>query len=173
MIVHNCNYGAGARKIHQSLNLQGADITLEQCYTLHKAFWKLYSGIKRFESFLLEQWEATGGWFINSIGRPMGINQNRIKDIVNTNTQGAGHDILVIILYFFRLELAKLDAPWVPVIWDFHDECMIECNKEDVPKVEAILENVFKKLNQLLNGTVTIKYSVAICNNWADAKLED
>jgi hypothetical protein len=44
----SANYGAGARKIHSELLLDGVDVTLEQCYQFHKEFWNLYPGIKLF-----------------------------------------------------------------------------------------------------------------------------
>ncbi|MHA4801654.1 DNA polymerase, partial [Enterococcus faecium] len=64
-------YGAGAPKIHETLSEGGVNISLAEVKQIHTDYWRLFRGVKRFETSLLSMHAATGGWIPNVLGRPI------------------------------------------------------------------------------------------------------
>ena len=107
------SYGAGARKIHKTLVMQGVNVSLEEVQALHQQYWQLYSGIKRWERELLDEWRANGGYILNGVGRPIGVHRDYTKDIVNRCLTG---DTLVRVrgVGYKRLDMCSAHD----IIWD-------------------------------------------------------
>ncbi len=153
----SANYGAGPRKIHETLRLSGIQLTLEEVYDLHKAFWELYAGIKDWEKELFRQWRANGGWLLNGIGRPIGVHADFTKDLVNRVCQSTGHDILVFWVDIWSKMLDERGIKWEPIMIDFHDESLVECDKADAEEVAQILRvDSFNELNKQLGGKIAL-----------------
>lgn len=93
-ITLGANYGAGPGKLHQTLTLDGIDVTLQECKDIHAGFWLLYNGIKVWEKELLRQHKDNNGWFLNGIGRPICLDKEYLKDIVNRDCLAEGTLIL-------------------------------------------------------------------------------
>nr|MDQ3024320.1 DNA polymerase [bacterium] len=57
-----CGYGAGVRKIHQTLVMSGIDVSTSQVAAIHAAYWRLFAGVARWQDQLQSVWRSTGGW---------------------------------------------------------------------------------------------------------------
>lgn len=167
------SYGAGARKIQQTLQLEGIPISLAECERIHAGYWKLYSGVKDYEQELIRQYENNDGWVLNGIGRPLGIDFDKEKDIVNRVVQSTGHDILVIWLTIYSQLLDAAGLEWSPVIADLHDESIIEVPEEQAEEALRIMTvDAMKELNENLNGKIPLRGEGQIASCFADIKIE-
>ena len=166
------NYGAGAGKIHKTLLTQGVEISFEEVQTVHRQFWELYSGIKRFEWQLKDQWRKNGGWILNGIGRPLGIHKDYTKDIVNRFSQSTGHDILVMYIELLDRALRENGLEYTPIVINFHDESIIEVREEDAQKAIDIFIQANVELNRVLSGSIPLKINPIVARCLSDAKLE-
>lgn len=169
----SANYGAGAKKLHSDLIMQGVDITLAKCYKYHADFWKLYKGIKRFETTLKAQYTNNEGYILNGYGRPIGIDEWKIKDIVNRFVQSTGHDILVVFINLLYKELKASEIQWMPWIIDYHDESMIEVPNRYVSEAGECFARARTKLNEFLQWDVTMDGDIEVATNLAEIKCED
>lgn len=171
VLTLSANYGAGPRKIHQTLELQGVKVTLEDVQEMHTGFWRLYAGIKDWERELNRQWERNGGWVLNGIGRPIGVDEGYRKDLVNRVVQSTGHDCLVMLLAFTEelLRERKLDAH--PLIADLHDASFMEVRADRAEEALRIMSvDAYDKLNEWLGGEIPLRGSGAIGDNWGELK---
>lgn len=167
-------YGAGARKIHQTLTLQGIDKTFEEVQVIHSAYWKLFAGIKEYESFLQKCWHRNGGWVLNGIGRPLAVHRDRTKDLVNSVCQSTGHDIHMIGLAYLRTLLeARVKGKYSWIIADFHDEAILEVKEGYEDAVLSCFKEMEAYLNDLLKPFVPIKIDPAVGKTLADFKIQE
>ena len=165
------NYGAGAGKIHQALTMDGVDVTLSECKDYHRAFWKLYEGIRLFSENLQRLHTRNGGWIYNGFKRPLPIEDKKIKDIVNRFIQSTGHDVLVRYIYLLEQELKNIT--WYPWIIDFHDETMIEVPNQHVFQATEAFIRAGQRLNEELNWDVPMTGAVEVGDTLADFKCEE
>lgn len=173
-VVHLASsYGAGPKKIQAGLKLQGIDLSFAEVKQIHADYWKLFDGVKRYEKFLLDQWEANRGWVLNPIGRPIGVDAEKTKDLVNRCIQSGGHDIMV--MYIKRLydRLRREGVEFYPIIADFHDETIIECGQADVDKVQQLMKEEWHNLNKELGGYILIRGEPEVGTNLAKFKCEE
>lgn len=173
-IVHlSSSYGAGPKKIQAGLKLQGIDLSFEEVRQIHTDYWKLFDGVKKYEKFLLDQWESNKGWFFNPIGRPIGVDGDKIKDLVNRSIQSGGHDILV--MYAKRLcdRLDKDKVPYYPIIIDFHDELILEVETEVAPTIATIMKEEWRNLNTELGGYIQITGEPEVGSSLKTFKCEE
>lgn len=173
VLVLSSQYGAGPKKIYDTLRLEGVDISEGDVKRIHASYWQLFSGIKQYERYLHSQWRETGGWVLNPIGRPLTIAEPFLKDVVNRVIQSGGHDILVMSIGWLGEELTRRGIKYTPVVWDFHDECLFEVPKEQAEKAIATVEDMFTWINLELDMLIKLKGEVKLCQSLADAKIED
>lgn len=173
VLVLSAGYGAGARKIWQTLQLSGVDITLEAVQDIHTQFWQLFSGVKSYESFLSAQIDAFG-FCLNGIGQPITMADHRRKDVVNTCSQSCGHAMFVMYLQMLSRNLDKAGIKYQPMIWDLHDAVMLYCPIEQAKECARIMEQtLLVDANELLQGMVRLNGTANIVTNWAADKCED
>lgn len=173
VLVLSSQYGAGPRKIHETLSLDGVEISFSEVKQIHAGYWELFKGIKEYEKYLMDMWRETGGYIINPIGRPLAVAEPFLKDIVNRAVQSGGHDILMLSLSLLSQRLIEKSVPYQPIIWDFHDECLFEVYEHDADRAVAVCREMFDLLNEKLDMSVKLKGEIKICRNLADAKIED
>lgn len=167
------SYGAGPKKIKQTLNLEGIPISLEECEKIHKGYWDLYRGVKEWEKELLRQYRNNGGWVLNGLGRPIGIDSFLEKDIVNRVVQSTGHDILVLWLLKYSELLEKEGIPFTHIIADLHDESILEVPEEFAERaLEVVQVEAIDWLNGQLCGKIPLKGEGKIADSLADIKIE-
>lgn len=166
-------YGAGAVKLHQSLVVQGFDISYEEAYIISKAWDETFKGIRILHRELEKEWkDNNSGWVVNGIGRPICVDERVIKDLVNRVCQSTGHDIHLIYLFMLERRLKQQQLPYKWVISDFHDQFIIEVNEGDEHKMLEIIDETLEELNHELQGIIPIKGDPQIIRNMAEAKCE-
>jgi hypothetical protein len=166
-------YKAGPPKLHQTLTLEGIDVSLEEVEQMHRAYWNLYAGVKTYEKELMRQWRLNRGWLLNGIGRPIGVAEDYKKDLVNRVIQSTGHDIHVMWVSILRDLFKKHEIDVRGIVWDWHDQSIVEVAEEDAELVVDIMENQsYSILNEQLGGIIPLAGDANICRNLAEAKCE-
>jgi DNA polymerase I-like protein with 3'-5' exonuclease and polymerase domains len=169
-LVLSSSYGAGPRRIHQDLQLQGVSVTLDDVFSMHRSYWQLYSGVAEYGEKLNTEWTERGGWVYNGLGRPMTASPDKTKDLVNTVCQSTGHDILMILLYYTSTRLDALGIEYRWIIPDWHDEYILEIEEKHVDKTVPECEAAYADLNNELAGTIPITGDVDVVTNLWEAK---
>lgn len=167
------SYGAGAAKIRETLTLQGVDISFDEAKKIHSDYWELYSGIKQYEQYLKDEYNKRDGWIYNGLGRPICVDGNYLKDIVNRVVQSTGHDIHILWVNIFKELCDKKGLEVHGIVWDFHDQSIVECPIDQASEVNLTFLEAYDKLNERLGGLIPLKGDPKIVNNLAEAKLEE
>ena len=175
VIAHNSSYGMGPKTLRTNLMLQGINIPMEQAFAMYKSYWRIYKGVKDYEQFLLSEWHQNGGWVVNGLGRPVCCDKEYEKDIVNRVVQSTGHDVHMIYMKIVDDLLTEAGLKVTGIVWDFHDESIVECDNKDADAVAEIMgETAYGILNkEYLGGSIPLKGGAEIVNNMADVKCED
>ena len=173
VITLGSSYGMGAKKLKMNLGLQGIKITEKEAYSMHGAYWELYKGVKLYEKFLLSELDRNNGYVINGFGRPVCCASDFTKDIVNRVVQSTGHDIHMLYMDICNKLLEEAGIEHDGIVWDFHDQTIIECNVEDAEKVKYIIGTVaYDELNKQLEGEIPLTGDPQIIKDMAGAKCE-
>ena len=172
-VIHlAASYGARPRKIAQTLQLNGLDITLDQAEDMFNRYWALFAKVKEYEQFLQAQWERNDGWILNPIGRPLAVAQDYTRDIVNRSIQSGGHDCFVLYLSLLSERLRTHGIHYRPYVWDLHDAVMLTVPEEQVAKTVHIMDHeAMDALNTMLGGKVRLKGDTNVVDNWAADKF--
>lgn len=163
-------YGAGAKKIHKTLTMNGVDIALWEVEEICQAYDALYSGIKRFQKKLEDEYRVRGGYIMNGIGRPIGVHKDYVKDLFNRTCQSTGHDILVMYYDYVVTELRKNEIPFTPFIADFHDAVTIETPEQYGEEVARVMEYCVDLLNQRFGNSCPLRGKAVVGRNLAEVK---
>lgn len=163
-------YGAGPGKIYKTLTRDGVSVSIEEIQQLHTDYWNLYAGVKQFGSDLYREWKISGGWVYNGIGRPVCVDREYTKDLVNRVVQSTGHDLLMRYVRLFTRELDRRGIPWKPIIIDWHDAATIEVPENYVEQAKLAMEWGVDELNRQLQGVIPLRGEVEIAHNLAEAK---
>lgn len=167
------SYGAGVKKIWQTLTLSGVDISMEEVMKIHKGYWELYSGVKRYEERLVREWEKNEGYVLNGYGRPVCVAEKYLKDIVNRVCQSTGHDCLMTYIYHWKRLMREADIPYKPIVADFHDESILQVKIEDADRTAQLLEHAaFAALNNEMGNMIPLAGEAVIATNLAELKLD-
>jgi DNA polymerase I-like protein with 3'-5' exonuclease and polymerase domains len=170
-LVHlSSAYGAGARKIHETLTLAGITISLREVYKIHEAYWRLFVGVKKFGEDLTAMWERDK-WIPSILGTPIVIAENLLKDITNRHIQTSGHLVLQVWLYYtnkLRKERGIVATPW---ICDFHDEMIFEAPNDHAKAMAQAISDALDLTNEELGMDIKIQGPALIANNLAEIKL--
>ena len=164
VIVLASNYGAGAFKIHLTLTQAGVNITLDEVKKLHERYWELFSGIKRFEKQLRQEWEDREGYFYNGVGRAIVVPEDFLKDIVNRFCQSTGVGLLHRLLWHINKLRAKYKVPMWPWIVDFHDQTTWEVTEGYETQAERVFREAYALLNSELDAIIPLKGDIDLGN---------
>ncbi len=174
VVVLASSYGAGVGKILKTLNLSGIDITYDQVKKIHEGYWEIFSGVKRYEAKLQEEWRDNDGYMTSKLGYPIACAEKKEKDLINRQAQRLGHDCCMIWIEIFTSMLDEEGIPWKPYVIDWHDQSIVEVPKEHAERVAEIMgKDSFDVLNNILQWEVQLKGDPQIVNNLAEAKIED
>jgi DNA polymerase I-like protein with 3'-5' exonuclease and polymerase domains len=179
VVVLASSYGAGPGKIHSTLTSSGVDVTINQVRTIHREYWQLFSGIRKFEEVLMEEWRvnsaasgSSNGWVLNGIGRPICVAEYLMKDIVNRVVQSTAHDIHMMYIRILDSIFSSrgLDVKWI--IADFHDQSIVECSPNIANEVGMIMGvEAYEILNAELGAYIPIRGEAQVVTNLTQAKL--
>lgn len=168
-----CGYLAGVAKVRSMLIVMGFPVTMDEARIIHRDYWNLYSGIKRFDTQLRNIWMSTGGWVPSLAGKPICVPSDYLSDIVNRFAQTSGHEILMMLVY----EIDKLVRetgieayPWIP---DFHDETIWEVREDQAAAMVDIMNQAMDRVNERLDMDVKMSGEPQIADNLAEIKCED
>lgn len=172
-VVLASGYGASAKKVRSILITSGYPVTVKEAEIIHRDYWKLYSGIKRFEQELRNIWTATGGWVPSLAGKPICVPSDYLHDVVNRFAQTSGHEFLMMLVH----EIASLVTetgieayPWIP---DFHDETIWEVREDQAHTMVEIMNLAMDRVNERLDMDVKMSGEPQIADNLAEIKCED
>jgi len=166
-------YKAGPKKIKEELNLAGFEFTNNEAYAMHKDYWRLYAGVKRFDDDLLEEWEVNNGYVINGLGRSLTVASYLTKDLVNRVIQSSAHDLLMVYIAKIQRLRQERKVNMYPWMVDYHDETVWEVPEDNVDEAVKILEDSLEFLNEHRFTEIAIKGEVEVCDNLATLKCEE
>jgi DNA polymerase I-like protein with 3'-5' exonuclease and polymerase domains len=170
-IVLGSSYGMGWAKLQMTLKLQGIIVSEREAREMLAGYWAVYKGVKQWESELLRQYQNNNGWVLNGIGRPVGVFETKMKDIVNRVVQGTGHDVHVRYIHHVIQLFKEEKIRWIPIILDFHDQMIVEVDRNDAERVKYLMGvTAYERLNAELGGRIPLSGHAAIVNNLAEAK---
>jgi hypothetical protein len=171
----SASYGAGPGKICSALQLDGVDISYDAVKSMHTEYWNIFKDVKKYEAKLVSQWEKNGGWFLNGLGFPTCVAQDKLKDIMNRQVQGTGHTILTFLQKIIADDLAEAKIPYRPYVYDWHDQILLEVPDEYAARAFKIMEDAFAKMNFALqdgNTVVNFRGSGGVFVSIAESKVE-
>lgn len=167
------SYGAGPRKIHQTLVLAGEDITLDEVYVIWQGMNNAFAGVKQYEKKLHSQWRKNKGFVLNALGRPMCVAEDKLKDCLNRAIQGSGHDCLIMFLAGLNKQLVKAGVQHWPVVWDLHDQYITEILEQSQDVALEAHHAALAAVNQQLGWDIKLKAEPQIAYNFAQIKCEE
>lgn len=170
MIVHNCQYGAGVKKILQTLELDNVFLSFDEVEQIHSGYWNLFSKLADFGKSLHYEWKRNGGYILNGLGRPMAVAQKYSKDLLNRFVQSTGHDLLVRYISIVDSEMSRREIPYRPLIVDFHDATTLEVPEQFGEATAQCLVDCLGLLNAEVQGTIQIRGVPVIGRTLADCK---
>ncbi|GHV21965.1 DNA polymerase I [Spirochaetia bacterium] len=136
------------------------------------AYFKTYSGVKRYIDNLVTETERTGYAqtllgrrraipTINSANKTERAAAQRVA--VNTPIQGSAADIVKKAM--LNMDAALAPYPQVKMLLQVHDELILECPEADAPKIAALVRSVMETAVPL---TVPLRVSVETGRRWGD-----
>ena len=170
IVVLAANYNAGPLKIQETMKFAGIDLSLTEVRAIHRAYWRLFAGVKRFEEKLRDMWTVREGWIPSILGTPICVDAEYVKDIVNRFCQTSGHQVLQLwISHIDRLrkERGVTMHPWLV---DNHDESIWECPEEQADAAAQIMRDALDCTNAELGMGIPIKAPPMIVGNLAEIK---
>lgn len=171
VVVLGSSYGMGPGKLQRTLAQQGIIVSFSEAQAIHAAYWKLYAGVKKYEAYLLRQWQDNNGWVLNGIGRPICVADGYEKDIVNRVVQSTGHDLHIMYILIVTRLLKEAGIPWGGIIIDLHDAMTIEIEPQHADIVKEIMQRrAYQELHSQCGGKIALKGEAKIINNWAEDK---
>jgi hypothetical protein len=173
-VLHlSAGYGAGAKRIHETLVQSGIDITLDAVRDIHKAYWELFGGVTAYQDALKSEYHGNGGWFMGGRGQPITVAGALEKDILNRQIQNTGHVNLLTYLYYLdTIRSANRHVSIVPIVTDFHDECIFEVPEKQAKIVMQMFRRTWSLTNDELDGIIPLSGEPEICVSFSDFKCE-
>lgn len=169
-VVLACQYGAGVRKVHQTLEEQEVFLSYEEVETIHSGYWHLFAKLKDYGNSLMYEWKRNRGYILNGVGRPMAVSEDYTKDLLNRFVQSTGHDILVTYVHILTQLLDEEYIPWTPLIIDFHDATTVEVPEEYGQQTLQLFNKAMDILNDMLQGTIRLRGVPVIGRDLAEVK---
>lgn len=157
-VVLACQYGAGVRKIMETLEQDNVFLSYQEVEEIHSGYWNLFAGVRDFSRSLEYEWRRNGGFILNGLGRPMAVPEGMLKDILNRFVQSTGHDILMKYVNLLTQALDReLPGSWKPLIIDWHDSAAIEVPFQFQETATRIMSRAVDTLNLELKGSIRLR----------------
>lgn len=169
-------FRAGPRRQWRMLRLEGHDLDLDTVKEMNQNFWgpDMFEGVIKWEEELLAEVDFNGRWLTNGFGRPFVVLQHKRKDVINIQSQSAGHMILDMWNYHLSklVETQGLDVK--PVVEDWHDERIWWAPTEEVAQqLKEAMEESTRLLNLEVGGEIPLRAEVIIAKCFSDFKEPD
>jgi len=162
-------YGGGAGRLFQQYQLAGVNLNFAETKAFYNKYWRAFSKVKQYESYLLSEWYSNGGYIITGRGIPHPIDREYTKDILNRMIQTTGHHYLQRFLYHITCIKKERKIPMKPWFVDHHDATCWAAPEECIPEANQVLMDALERLNKELNLSVTLKGVVKNSYNYTVA----
>lgn len=170
VVCLSSSYGAGATKIHSELVLAGIDISLPDVRKIHRDYWRLFRGVKRFGEELERMWSNTGGWVPSLFGLPLPVDASITKDLVNRVCQASGHQYLMRVIYYIDQLRRERKVEMYPWFVDYHDETIWEVPEAQGEAACQVIRDAVAKANEDVKTEIVFKMEPEIGRSMADFK---
>jgi DNA polymerase I-like protein with 3'-5' exonuclease and polymerase domains len=165
-----CAYGAGVKKVHQTLEEQEVFLEWEEVEAIHSGYWRLFSQVKEFGRSLGFELKRNKGYVLNGMGRPMAVSPDLERDVLNRFIQSTGHDVLVRYIALLVAELNRQGLEWAPIIIDLHDASTIEVREDQADRAVQCFRTAMDQLNKVLGGSIRLRGTPMVGVNLAEVK---
>ena len=164
-------FGMGAPKLVLDLKIKGFDLDADTVNKIVEDYWKIYPVLKKYRD-KLQAIVRNQGYYLNSLGVPRCLNNNTIKDVLNSQSQGSGN--LIQMKHSSEINRLRKERgiPLYPIIASFYDELVWECPEEYTAQAKQIFEDALDNVNEWLDGDIPIEGEVEICDDFAHFKCE-
>jgi DNA polymerase-1 len=161
-------YGMSAFRLANELG-----ISRTEAASFIDAYFKTYSGIRRFIDSLIKKTEETGyastifgrRRYIQAINSRNKTEKSAAERVaVNTPIQGSAADIVKTAMIKLDRALTERQSP-AKLLLQVHDELILECPKQDAPAVAILVREVMENAVKL---TVPLRVSVETGKRWGD-----
>lgn len=169
-VVYACQYGAGVKKVMQTLEADDVYLPWDQVESIHSTYWNTFAQLKDFSRSLLFEWKRNKGYILNGIGRPMAVPEMMSKDLLSRFIQSTGHDILVLYVNILMDLLNEAQIDWSPVILDLHDATTVEVPEHQSDETVQLFSRAMDLLNDRLQGTIQLRGKPTVGKTLADVK---
>lgn len=154
----SCVYGIKAPALRESLAAGKVFLSMREVEVLLQSYWRTFSSVKSLSQSLQKQWRDNGGYIISGRGTPRPLDQiGASKDILSRFTQTTGHQYVMRWLYHIENIRKERSINTFPLVPDLHDSTTWTCPPEEVPKVDAMLQDGLTRLNEELRLSVVLK----------------
>lgn len=161
MLALALGYGCGPKKMVKQCYEAGYELSFKDAKTFHRAYWQLFSGLKRFSDRCAREVE-TNGVIINPFGyRGKCEPHKAFNFFIQSSVSG--------IMHVYLAELAEL-APYMHLVTIIHDELLVEVPKVRLEEFRKHKEEATMNLNKYLGWTVAIRTGFAVGDSLYEAK---
>lgn len=170
VIVLACSYGAGVKKVMETLENDNVYLNYSEVETIHKGYWEVFAKVKDFSRSLEYQLRRNKNYILNGLGRPMAIPEMFKQDILNRFVQSTGHDILAKYVRILTNNLRAARIDYTPIILDFHDSTCVEVDESVADETVHLFKKSVDQLNDELKGTILLRGTPTCGVNLSDVK---
>jgi hypothetical protein len=155
-------YGLGPKTLYKKAIEAGLQVTVKQCKDAFAAYWKLFSGIKRYADDL-ERHVGETGWLQNPFGYRFAPSELRkaFNGMIQSSVSG---------LINWYGDLMEIEAPYVDMVTVIHDEFIYSCPKEKLADFRQAQRRVVDHINTELKWCVDVRFGFAVGGDLYEAK---
>jgi len=154
-------YGAFPKKIHETLTLNGEEVTLEDCQILFETFWKTFSRIDKFKKHITRV-NQKQGYLINLFGfRGTPHHKDSLNWLIQSSLNG------VVLLF---LERICENFPNFQFTQFYHDEIIgqIPINRRE--EFREAHKKAVQELNDMLSWNIPVRFGLNFGENYLAIK---
>lgn len=160
MLCLALGYGCGPAKMVKQCYENGFELSLEEARAFFKAYWALFSGIKRFADALEARFKRVG-YLVNQFGYRLVPDKpfKAFNYYIQSTISG--------ILHVFCWKLFTI-APWARMLTVIHDELMVEVPTERLAEFRQLSQQATDSLNADLKWIVPVRTGFMFGQSWFD-----
>lgn len=154
-------YGMQPKKMCESSYNAGYSLSLDEARAFHKAYWKLFRGVKGLAD-RLERQVRNEGQLINPFGYRLTPEPRKAFNyFIQSSVSG--------IMHVFCAKLMAI-APYSKFVTVIHDELVVDTPVDRVDEFKAAAREATDSLNEDLKWSVDIRTGFVVGRNWYEAK---
>jgi hypothetical protein len=154
-------YSMGPRKCCKTAYENGFDLDFPTSKAFHRAYWRLFSGVKRLSDRLAQQVELEG-CIVNPFGYRLTPEPRKAFNyFIQSSVSG--------IMHVFVAKLMAT-APYAKFVTVIHDELVAECPVDRLDDFRRAKDVATDSLNEDLGWSVNIRTGFVAGGSWYEAK---